>query len=195
MYALIKDGKVAKYPHTIQQFRLENTNISVPQTATESQLQELGLYVVAEVPRPVDQIGKIVTEGTPRLFNGIWTQVWVTRTSTPLEVQDQQRLLIEAVTAATQSRLDAFAMTRGYDNVNSIAKYKDISDEEIATLPASQQALVMKFRAESRYLALATASTWAMLYVILEEIKAGTRPTPSGVGVVESNLPELAWPA
>jgi len=98
------------------------------------------------------------------------------------------------VVNATQKRLDDFALTRNYDNVNSISKYQNISDEEIASLPVEEQPLVTKFRSECRYLALATAQTWAKLYTMLAEVQAGTRPIPSKFEEIESQLPVLEWP-
>ena len=108
----------------------------------------------------------------------------------PITPAELQRLIV----GATQDRLDAFAMTRGYDNVNSAAKYKDITDAEIAAMPVNEQPLVMQFRAECRYLAIATARTWARLYIVLGEVQAGTRPVPAGFQDIEPELPALEWP-
>lgn len=100
-----------------------------------------------------------------------------------------------AVVARTQAHLDAFAKSRNYDDVNSISKYQNISDAEIAALPAEDRPLVEQFRAECRYLAVATAQTWARLYQILGEIQAGTRAVPVGFDEIEASLPALGWPA
>lgn len=99
-----------------------------------------------------------------------------------------------AIVALTQLRLDAFAQTRGYDGVNSAAKYKDITDAEIAAMPVNEQPLVMQFRAECRYLAIITARTWARLYILLGEVQAGNRPVPTGFQDIEPELPTLEWP-
>lgn len=111
--------------------------------------------------------------------------------------QDQRsasEVIKDAIVAQTQVRLDQFAQTRGYDGVNSAAKYKDITDAEIAAMPVNEQPLVMQFRAECRYLAIATARTWARLYIVLGEVQAGTRPVPAGFQDIEPELPALEWP-
>jgi hypothetical protein len=111
-----------------------------------------------------------------------------------LSVEKYQKELISLVESKTQARLDAFATTGGYSNNDSISKYKDITDDEIALLPADEQPLVTRFRTECRYLAVQTARTWAKLYLILDEVTAGTRPVPSGYTDIEPELPVLQWP-
>lgn len=103
-------------------------------------------------------------------------------------------LTVESVTLAVQERLDKFASTRGYDNVTSSAKYKDITDQEIDSLPVEERPYALKFRAESRYLALVTTSTWARLCVILDDIVNMRRPMPTDFFQLELELPVLEWP-
>jgi hypothetical protein len=81
---------------------------------------------------------------------------------------------------ATQQRLDTFAKTRLYDGVLSLCTY--------ATSPNP------KFQAEGQYGVESRDATWATLYEIMEEVKAGTRPMPSGYADIESELPVLQWP-
>lgn len=92
-----------------------------------------------------------------------------------------------------QARLDSFALTRNYDSVNSISKYQNITDEEIASLPVGDQATVTRFRTECRYLALVTAQTWAKLYAVLEQVGTGNRVVASYEDI-EGDLPILVWP-
>lgn len=193
-----QENTISQYPYTVADLRRDNPNVSFPEDEVAINIADLtpyGAHRVTLVPQPAfNWMTHAVTENTPTLVDGKWTQRW-DMTELSLEHQARQRLSLQnLIVDATQRRLDAFATTRGYDNVNSIAKYKDISDEEIATLPAPQQALVTKFRTESRYLALATANTWAKLFVILAEVEAGTRPVPAGFADVEPDLPELVWP-
>lgn len=100
-----------------------------------------------------------------------------------------------SIVTAVQSRLDTFANTRGYSSTDSLSKYQNLSDAEIATLPATDQPKVTQFRAECRYLALKIAQTWAVLYAGLDEVKAGTRAMPTSYADVEPLLPALVWPA
>lgn len=94
-------------------------------------------------------------------------------TKTPEQIQQE-------VVEATQARLDAFARTRGYDDIKSASDYAGCS--------------VPKFSAEGTYCRDARAETWAKLYEMLAEVEAGTRPMPSGFADVEPELPALAWP-
>lgn len=91
-----------------------------------------------------------------------------------------------------QNRINDFAATRLYDSVDSMSKYKDITDSEIQTLPSELRALVEKFRIETRYLALKTAETWAKSYLIIDQYqKKGSIPTEQEL---ISQLPVLEWP-
>lgn len=99
-----------------------------------------------------------------------------------------------AMSAAAQSRLDAFAATRRYDNVNSAGKYLALSDDEIAAMPVDAQPIVTRYRAECRYLVAATAQTWAAMERIQGEVEAGTRAIPASFAEIEPELPALEWP-
>lgn len=129
----------------------------------------------------------------PPGFYAVMLGGWKLIEGTPPQYPPPEQIEKEVVDA-TQRRLDRFASTRNYDSVNSISKYQNISDAEIASLPESDQPLVTKFRIECRYLALVTAQTWAKLYLILAEVKAGTRPMPTGFSDIEGDLPPLVWP-
>ena len=80
----------------------------------------------------------------------------------------------------TQKRLDDFARTRNYDGIMSACTYA------ASTVP--------KFRQEGQYCVTARDATWATLYQLLDEVKAGTRPVPSGFADIEPLLPVLEWP-
>lgn len=80
----------------------------------------------------------------------------------------------------TQKRLDAFAQTRGYENINSAVSY--ISST------------VDKYKDEATYLIAARDSTWQALYNIVEDATAGNRPIVKQFSEIESELPTLTWP-
>lgn len=87
----------------------------------------------------------------------------------------------QAVIAAVQARLDAFARTRNYSSIHTAAAY--------ATSKKT------KFKKEGIAAVDAMSDTWAALYTAFDEVVAGTRPKPASFADVEPLLPVLAWPA
>ena len=80
----------------------------------------------------------------------------------------------------TQERLDAFAQTRGYDSVLSACTYATSG--------------IPKFATEGQYMVNMRDATWGKLYSIMESVKAGTTPMPTGFSDIEPLLPVLVWP-
>jgi hypothetical protein len=85
-----------------------------------------------------------------------------------------------SVVLATQARLDDFARTRAYDGILSACTYATSS--------------IPKFADEGQAAVDARDSTWAVLYTIMAEVLAGTRPMPASFADVEPLLPALVWP-
>jgi hypothetical protein len=102
--------------------------------------------------------------------------------------------IIGEVDSRVHTRLEDFARTRRYSSLDAISRYQGLSDDEIASLPADEQIVVQGFRTECRYLALATARTWARLTLIMGAVLSGQRSMPSGFAEVEAELPVLVWP-
>lgn len=201
------------YPLSEQDIRAANPNTSFGTPFTPPSQYAW----VFPTPQPAhDAVIRRVQEAAPVLTNkGTWEQRWqivprfaeytdaqgVTHTVAQQEaaaiaadLEARMQALRSQIVASTQARLESFAATRNYSSLEAISKYKDISDAEIDSLPAADRPLVAQFRAESRYLALATAQTWAVLYRGLAEVQSGTRPMPSGYAEIESELPVLEWP-
>lgn len=185
-YALIQDGAIQRINITLPTVV---GNTSIPKGA--SGLEAFGLYPITGNEPAYNPATQRLT-GPTYQFTGTEVQRVYTVEDIPAE---ELALKVKAeIVDATQKRLDDFARTRNYDDTDSISKYKDISDAEIAALPTDEQPLVTKFRAECRYLAVTTARTWAKLYLILAEVQEGTRPMPGGFADIEGELPVLAWP-
>ena len=87
--------------------------------------------------------------------------------------------LTSSIVASTQSRLDAWAKTRNYDGILSLCTYATST--------------VSKFAAEGQAGVNARDATWERLYQILDDIKQGLRPVPSGYDEIEPELPVLTW--
>ena len=88
--------------------------------------------------------------------------------------------IIASLTAQIQKRLDDFAKTRNYDGILSACTYAT------STVP--------KFATEGQYCVQARDATWAAGYALMDEVLAGTRPVPTSISDIESELPELVWP-
>jgi hypothetical protein len=93
--------------------------------------------------------------------------------------EEEQAAMQQAFTDAIQQHLDAFAQTRGYDNIFTATTY--------ATSSSS------RFGPEGRYAVEARDITWKAAYELLEEVLTGKRPMPS-LEEVFAELPELTWP-
>lgn len=76
MHALIVNGAVSQYPYTIGMLRRDNPSTSFPKKPSDELLEDFGLFRVAKVDPPAYDHTKNITEGTPVLTNGVWTQVW-----------------------------------------------------------------------------------------------------------------------
>lgn len=145
--------------------------------------------------KPVcDAITESVVEVSPEKIDGKWVQKWQVVQATEEEMSQRKASFVSSVVDQTQRRLDEFVKTRGYDDTNSISKYKDLTDEEVNAMPEEERPLALKFRAESRYVAVAITRTWAKLYLILGEVTSGTRTMPTSYADVEPELPVLEWP-
>ena len=93
----------------------------------------------------------------------------------PSALEEQQK----AFTDAIEAHLNAFVRTRGYDDVNSMAKYNGCK--------------VARFAREFEYVRDAVAETWDMGYAILNAVMDGERPMPT-IEEVLAELPTLEWP-
>lgn len=77
MYALIENGAVTKYPINLSDVRKKYPNTSFPKLGS-CDLTSFGVYPVTAVAAPsYDNEAEFVSEGTPVLNDGNWTQVWI----------------------------------------------------------------------------------------------------------------------
>jgi hypothetical protein len=94
---------------------------------------------------------------------------------TPPTLQEQQTMF----TTVIQQRLDAFAQTRGYDNIFTACTYATSKDPQ--------------FKLEGQYAVDARDLTWRKAYDILADVLSGQRPFPT-ISEVLAELPTLVWP-
>lgn len=119
-----------------------------------------------------------LAEGEYAEFDGVGWRI----VTEAVFIAGRRERLKSAIVAATQSALDDFARTRGYDGILSACTY--------ATDPNPV------FSAEGQYCVTLRGQTWAALYQMLAEVEAGTRPIPSSFDDIAGELPtaSAAWP-
>lgn len=91
MLAFVENNEIIKYPIDILdlQQKFPNTSFSVP--LDRNQLSSYGVVEVEEIPAPqIDNLTEKITETTPVLVEGIWTQQWMVE-SLP-EIEQQQNI-------------------------------------------------------------------------------------------------------
>ena len=175
-------------PQTLQVFKLHSDiraafqNVSFPLVMSEEDIASVGVFPVTQTAQPsFNRLTQKVEETTPVLVGADWTQQWAVVGLTA-EEQAATALQVQAeIVDATQKRLDDFAKTRNYDGILSACTYATSA--------------VPQFQAEGQYCVSARDATWTVLYQILAEVQAGTRPAPTGYADIEPDLPSLSWPA
>lgn len=88
MYIKLNNGTVEKYPYSTYELRLDNPGISFPEQMSDALLAEFEVYPVQSQPAPVADYTKIITEGLPKLVDGVWNQTWQV-TAVPVEELNQ----------------------------------------------------------------------------------------------------------
>jgi len=180
MYIKTTNGAYEK-PYSIGQLRKDNPQTSFPKNPTPELLAEWGVFAVAPSNQPAfnPTLHKAV-EGDPVEQNGEWVQVWQIVPLTAEELAERFKALQADVISQTQNRLDAFAQTRGYDNILSACSYATST--------------VSKFAVEGQYCVEVRDATWLKLYEILAEIESGIREPLNSYTGIENELPQLIWP-
>ena len=86
MYAKIINNQVVKYPYYRSDLVIDNANTSFPVDMNDAVYAEFDVYPVKEVTPPAVDHTKNLTEATPVLVSGKWTQVWVVTEAGQAEV-------------------------------------------------------------------------------------------------------------
>lgn len=76
MYALVKDGKVIKYPYRLAELRKEFPNVGFPKNPSLEELVKYGMHVVAFSNVPNLSPFQTVREVLPVFENNCWKQTW-----------------------------------------------------------------------------------------------------------------------
>jgi hypothetical protein len=96
MYVKITNDQPEKY--TIGQLRRDNPQVSFPKDIPYTTLADYGVYpLMVAAPPAYDPITQNLTEGTPALIDGVWTQVWDVAEATPGEVERRKADQLESI--------------------------------------------------------------------------------------------------
>ena len=96
MYVLVENSQVIEYPLSLNQWRLGHPQTSLPETPTEDQLNEVGIFTVQLTDKPVVDYTKDIVEENPELIGSLWTQVWIVVDATPEEISERQVQIINS---------------------------------------------------------------------------------------------------
>lgn len=110
---------------------------------------------------------------SPVIEEGVHTGKWVLDTPKFLKAKEAE------LDADIQARLDAFAQTRLYANMDSLCTYVTSTNTQFA----AEAARGVQLRDD----------TWIAAGMILNEVKGGSRPVPETLADIEDELPELTW--
>jgi hypothetical protein len=166
-------------------FRKQYPNRSFPSPLTPGDITEFGYGMYEYNEKPAPAWNQKVVELTPEQDgSGVYQQRWQLEDLTGPELEgalyNEQTRIKDEIVAREQYQQDAFAKTRGYDDIKSASDYAGCA--------------VPKFDAEGTYCKNARALRWAKLYEIMDEVLAGTRPMPQSHSEIDSELPPLIWP-
>jgi hypothetical protein len=104
MHIKLTNGQPEKY--TIGQLRRDNPQVSFPKSIPDETLAEYDVYPLTATERPsYDPITQNLTEGTPALVDGVWTQVWEISDATAEEIAQRKADQLEGI---KRQRADAY---------------------------------------------------------------------------------------
>lgn len=138
-YARIVGGAVAAYPYSLIDLRRDFPDTSFPRVPTDELLASYGVLPVAETakPEPSDPILKTVTEGTPVLVGGTWTQTWQEVDASPEEAalrqeeaaqtEEKNAAKLDAWVTAYLAMTPAKAKQHVLDNAATLAQLRAIT--------------------------------------------------------------------
>ena len=96
MHIKLTNGQPETY--TIGQLRRDNPQVSFPKSIPDATLAEYDVYPLTATERPsYDPITQNLTEGTPALVDGVWTQVWEISEATPEEIGERKADQLEGI--------------------------------------------------------------------------------------------------
>jgi hypothetical protein len=170
------------YPYNIAAFRQEHARTSFPANYETDflLLASFGVYPVMPTPCPAyDSCTHDVRELDPALIDDKYVQQWQVIELNEQERQEKINAARRELEALVQEQLNAFAMQKGYNGIESAVSYV--------------YSKVAKFAEEARYAVDMRDAMWAKLYEIFDQVNQGQRAMPRSLAEIESELPTLTW--
>jgi hypothetical protein len=84
MYLKIINDTI-NYPYTIEELKLDNPNVTFPQTLSDAILIEWDMFPVQQSVKPNDYT-KNINEGIPELVDGVYIQTWKQTNASEAEI-------------------------------------------------------------------------------------------------------------
>lgn len=84
-YAKIENGEIIKYPYSIEDLKMDNSNVSFPLTIDEHTKFIYNMLSIQKAEAQSDYT-KNISEGLPEFIEGIWTQTWIITDATQEEI-------------------------------------------------------------------------------------------------------------
>ena len=105
MYLKLNNSGVETYPYSYGQLKADNPQTSFPSSMTNDGLASWGVYAVQPTAQPEADYTKNVSEETPVLISGAWTQVWEVSDASADEIAEREA---SKVAKAEQNRAEAY---------------------------------------------------------------------------------------
>lgn len=105
MYAKIKDGKVVRYPYSLQALKTDHPNVSFPRNPSAALLASYGVVTVAPAEKPAVSPDTELQEGLPEATAKGLRQVWTVRTLNANEQAARTQQIAQKQLAAYDAQL------------------------------------------------------------------------------------------
>lgn len=98
-------GEIEKYPYTVDMFRYENKNVSLPRILNNRFLEQRNIHPVYEdeIPNYNNIVQQLVKNSEPVYKNGRWVTEWSVETKSQ-ETIDAEKLILETEIRDTRDK-------------------------------------------------------------------------------------------
>jgi hypothetical protein len=180
MHILAPSGSVESYPYSVRQLRKDNPQVSFPADMGPDLLAEYGVFSVTPSDQPdYDTTTQNLTEGTPELISGVWTQTWAVTDANADAIAARQAERIENYRRAVQAHVDATAQSKGYETGFALAGYTS------SGVPA--------WKAEAETFVAWRDAVWLYVFELMAQVQAGDAEPPVSTSALIGWLPQIEW--